>query len=79
MKEEVSSKPKVGDSILITYRSDGEGRFVGCTPDVAKITAVYLDGDVRVGSGDVYKASRISHKDASWGTENPNKKRQNRS
>lgn len=74
MKDATASKPAVGDNILINHRSDGEGRFVGCTPEITKVTAVYLDGDVRVGSGDVYKAVRISHKDAGWGTENPNKK-----
>lgn len=71
----VAQRPSVGDNVLVTYRSDGEGRITGYGgTEIGKITALYLDGTVRIGNGDVYSVQRVSHKDANWGTVSPRQK-----
>lgn len=53
-QEVVSVSVGVGDKILVTHVSDGQGKLVRCRESVEEVTAVYLDGTVRVGNGDVY-------------------------
>lgn len=44
----------VGDKIIVNHVSDGQGKLVRCKDSLDYIRAVYLDGSVRVGAGDVY-------------------------
>lgn len=44
----------VGDKIIVNHVSDGQGKLVRCKDSIEEIRAVYLDGSVRVGAGDVY-------------------------
>lgn len=46
----------VGDKIIVNHVSDGQGKLVRCKDSIEEIRAVYLDGSVRVGAGDVYMA-----------------------
>lgn len=67
----VQRRPVVGESVLINHGSDGNGKFVGTPQDTAPITAVYMDGSIRVGSGDVYDVVPTNKKGASWATRRP--------
>lgn len=64
--------PQKGDSIMVTYTTDGEGKIIGCQ-EFTEITAVYLDGSVRVGAGDVYSIAPSASGKATWMTVKPKK------
>lgn len=65
-------QPRVGDSVAITYVTDGNGKVVGKN-DTATISAIYLDGTVRIGNGDVYKIERAAGGKCIWRTVPPKK------
>lgn len=52
MKQEnvVRKALKVGDKITVNHGSDGNGKLQLVKPYTAVISALYLDGDVKVGS-----------------------------
>lgn len=63
--------PVAGEYVVINHGSDGNGKFVGTPQEIAPITAVYMDGTIRVGCGDVYEVVPTNHKNATWATRRP--------
>lgn len=68
-------QPVKGDTISITWVSDGEGRNTQCKADIDRITAVYLDGTVAV-RGDVFAVEPAAGGKAKWQTSRPRKKQE---
>lgn len=63
----------VGDSILINHSSDAQGKLIRARDTIVDVKAVYLDGSVRVGSGDVYEVEACANGKAKWQTKWPKK------
>lgn len=63
--------PQVGETVLVRHRvkanKRGEASLEPCKGVVAKITAVYLDGDVRVGD-DLWAIKRAADSKTVWMT-----------
>lgn len=59
--------PIKGDTINITWVSDGEGREVQCKAQLDTITSVYIDGTVAV-RGDVFSVEPSKGGKAKWQT-----------
>lgn len=63
--------PKVGDTVLIRHRvkanKRGEATLEPCKGVVGKVTAVYLDGDVRVGD-DLWAIKKAADSKTVWMT-----------
>lgn len=63
--------PKIGDTVLIRHRvkanKRGEASLEPCKGVVAQVTAVYLDGDVRVGD-DLWAIKRAADSKTVWMT-----------
>jgi hypothetical protein len=64
---------KVGDKIAVTYHSDGQGKLVRSRESIEEVRAVYLDGSVRIGAGDVYEVEPCASGKAKWQTKFPRK------
>lgn len=56
-------KPFIGSKVEIQKASDGNGRLHKSSYIIDTVQAVYLDGKVRVSSGDIW--SVVPHKDQS--------------
>ena len=54
-------KPCIGDTVEVQKSSDGNGRLHKSSHYVDTVQVIYLDGRVRVSSGDVW--SIVPHKD----------------
>ena len=63
--------PKIGDTVLVRHRvkanKRGEATLEPCKGVVATVTAVYLDGDVRVGD-DLWAVKRAADSKTVWMT-----------
>lgn len=63
--------PQVGDTVLVRHRvkanKRGEATLEPCKGVVANVTAVYLDGDVRVGD-DLWAVKRAADSKTVWMT-----------
>lgn len=63
--------PQVGDTVLVRHRvkanKRGEASLEPCKGVVAKVTAVYLDGDVRVGD-DLWAIKKAADSKTVWMT-----------
>ena len=63
--------PKIGDTVLVRHRvkanKRGEATLEPCKGVVAAVTAVYLDGDVRVGD-DLWAIKRAADSKTVWMT-----------
>lgn len=63
--------PAVGDTVLVRHRvkanKRGEASLEPCKGVVAKVTAVYLDGDVRVGD-DLWAIKKAADSKTVWMT-----------
>ena len=71
--EETPRVLSVGDKILVTYVSDGQGKLVRSKESIEEVRAVYLDGSVRIGAGDVYDVEPCANGKAKWQTKWPKK------
>ena len=72
-KQDVKITPVVGDSVLVTFVSDGNGKSNRCKESVDTISAVYLDGSIRIGYNDVYEIEACSNGKAKFQTRFPKK------
>ena len=50
---------RVGEAVILHHRSDGRSITAG-KKATSKVTATYIDGSVRVTSGDTWKVKRIN-------------------
>lgn len=65
-------QPQVGKNVLVRHRSNGQGKLQLSNDErVLPITAVYLDGTVRVSSGDVWDIQSGGDGKAAWKTSHP--------
>ncbi len=65
-----ANRPMIGDKVLVNWKTDGECHAVKCK-DVDYVSAVYLDGTVRIGNGDVYAIEASTDDKARWQTVKP--------
>lgn len=71
--EETPRVLSVGDKIVVNHASDGQGKLVRSKETIEEVSAVYLDGSVRIGAGDVYDVEPCSSGKAKWQTKWPKK------
>ena len=71
----MKNTPKVGQTVLVTHVTDGNGQISRCKENVAYISAVYLDGTIRIGYGDVYEIEKNDGGKAIWKTKVPRRQR----
>lgn len=50
----------IGETVVVQHRSDGNN-IIPAKKIYSRVAAFYLDGRVRVTSGDVWKVKRINH------------------
>lgn len=62
--------PRKGDYLLVQAKTrlteHGEVRYTGAQASYQRIVAVYLDGDVKVQSGDVWSVRKSGNSTSGW-------------
>jgi len=57
---------QVGDKVRVSKRSNGAGKLEVANDTIDTIDAVYMDGRVRLSSGDIWYVKPDRHSHAKW-------------
>lgn len=69
VRNEEIRTPAIGDTVMITYRTDGEGKIIAIQ-DTDTISRLYLDGTVSIGN-DLYTVAPHNQGGVKWKTVRP--------